>query len=113
MDDRTNEALLDMVDHAREAHAMATDGDVEDALADRTKRLAVERLLEIVGEAAGRVPPRVRKQIDLPWQDIVGLRNRLIHAYHRTDPATLIDVLVDDLPDLIARVEDWMASAGH
>jgi len=49
---------------------------------DRPLNLSLVRLLEIVGEAAGRVTIETRRRYpNIPWQDIVGLRNRLIHGY--------------------------------
>lgn len=74
--------LRHMLDHAREAVAMAK-GKTRDSLyTDRMLNLALVRLLEIVGEAASRTPPEERAQYgDIPWPGIVGLRNRLIHGY--------------------------------
>jgi len=58
--------------------------DVAEAayLSDRKLQLAVERSLEIIGEAAGRVSPEFREaHPEIPWKGIVGQRNVLIHAY--------------------------------
>ena len=50
--------------------------------ADTTLVLALERALEIVGEAAGKMPAEVRVRYpDLPWQAMIGARNRLAHRY--------------------------------
>jgi uncharacterized protein with HEPN domain len=54
---------------------------------DRIRRLAVERLLEIVGEAANSLSEDFRTQHPtVPWRDIIGLRVVLAHHYHRVDP---------------------------
>ena len=74
--------LQHMLDHAREAVAIAQGKTRDDLHGDRILNLALVRLLEIVGEAASRTPLDERAQHgDIPWAQIVGLRNRLIHGY--------------------------------
>ena len=54
---------------------------------DRLKQLAVERLLEIIGESANSLSDDFRAQYpDIAWRDIIGLRVVLAHHYHRVDP---------------------------
>jgi uncharacterized protein with HEPN domain len=54
---------------------------------DRLRQLAVERLLEIIGESANTLSDGFRAQYpDVPWRDIIGLRVALAHHYHRVDP---------------------------
>jgi uncharacterized protein with HEPN domain len=68
--------------------------------------LSLVRLLEIVSEAAGRVPAEERVRYpDLPWPEIVSLRNRLIHGYDSVDFDILWRIVSDDLPPLIAALE--------
>jgi len=51
-------------------------------MADRKTQDAVIRNLEIIGEAANKLSPELRSsQPDIPWVDIIGMRNRLIHGY--------------------------------
>lgn len=53
---------------------------------DRLLRSAVLRELEIIGEAANRISERTKKQFPhLPWKELIGMRNRLIHAYFDID----------------------------
>lgn len=69
------------------------------------------RLLEIVGEAASRVPPGEREQYSaIPWVQIVGLRNRLIHGYDNVDFDILWEIVSHDLPPLIAELEKIFSS---
>ena len=64
------------------------------------------RLLEIVGEAAARVPPDERAELpDIPWPQTVALRNRLIHGYDDVNFDILWAIIADDLPPLIAALE--------
>ncbi len=54
---------------------------------DRFRQLAVERLLEIIGESANLLTDGFRAQYpDIAWSDIIGLRIVLAHHYHRVDP---------------------------
>lgn len=70
------------------------------------------RLLEIVGEAASRVPADERTKCpSIPWTQIVGLRNRLIHGYDSVDFDILWESLTQDLPPLIAELEGRLSSA--
>ncbi len=73
---------------------------------DRQLNLALVRLLEIVGEAANRVPQEQRARIAaVPWSQIVGLRNRLIHGYDEVDFDILWRIVTLDLPRLIEALE--------
>jgi uncharacterized protein with HEPN domain len=95
-----------MRDHAREAVAFSAGRSREDLDADRQFQLALTRLVEIVGEAAGRVSELSRqRQPGIPWREIVGMRHRLIHGYDRVDLDILWEVVRRDLPDLVAKLD--------
>jgi uncharacterized protein with HEPN domain len=91
----TDVRLRHMLDAAREAVQMAQ-GKTRTALdTDRPLNLSLVRLLEIVGEAASRVPGGDRSTYsNIPWMQIVGLRNRLIHGYDNVD----FDILANRHP---------------
>src|SRR5215813_8209490 len=89
--------LRHMLDHAREAVAMASGRTRRDLDTDRQLNLSLVRLLEIVGEAAGRVPAEGRaRHSDIGWPEIIGLRNRLIHGYDSVDFDILWQIVSDD-----------------
>ncbi|MCM8794772.1 MAG: DUF86 domain-containing protein [Candidatus Omnitrophica bacterium] len=68
--------------------------------------LAVVRLVEILGEAGGRVNKQFQKaHPDIPWAVITGMRNRLVHAYFDVDLDRVWDTVRDDLPPLITHLE--------
>lgn len=95
-----------MLDHAREAIALIRGRSREGLVADRVVSLALVRLLEIIGEAAGRVSAGFqRKHATVPWSQIVSLRNRLIHGYDSVDMDILWEILSRDLPALIEALE--------
>jgi len=102
--------LRHMLDHAREAVALTRGQIRADLDSDRVLELALVRLLEIVGEAAGRVPDEQRaRYAQIPWRQIVSLRNRLIHGYDAVDKDILWQVIVQDLPPLISALEAILA----
>ena len=73
--------LRHMLDAANDAIRFAADRQRADLDGDRMLLLSLLKCIEIVGEAASRVSTRTQANLpDLPWADIVGMRNRLIHA---------------------------------
>lgn len=104
-DDQTN--ISDMLGHAREAVDMLGNDSLEVFGKDRVKQLAVTRLIEIIGEAANRVSPEMRrKNPGIAWQAIIGMRNRLIHGYDVIDYDLLWNTVIHDLPLLITSLEE-------
>jgi uncharacterized protein with HEPN domain len=102
--------LQDMLDHAREATTLIQDRSRADLTTDRVLSLALVRLLEIVGEAANRIPAEVQdRYIDIPWREIIGLRNRLVHGYGAIDLDIVWRVITADLPPLIDALEKAIA----
>lgn len=100
------------MDHAREAQAMIQGRKREDLDRDRQLNLALVRLMEVVGEAAGKIPPEDRsKYPQIPWGEIVSLRNRLIHGYDSVDFDILWQIITSDLSSLIAELEKIVPSA--
>ena len=70
---------------------------------------ALIRCVEIIGEAASRITPEFRERYsDVPWGDIIGMRNRLIHAYYDVNLDTLWKTVENDVPFLIERLEEIM-----
>ena len=95
--------LRHMLDAAVEARSFAAARSVDDLLADRILLLALVKSIEIIGEAASRMGPATRaRHPEIPWTDIVGMRNRLIHAYFDIDALRVWDTVTDDLPPLIS-----------
>lgn len=62
--------------------------------------------MEIVGEAAARVSEDTKRaHPDIPWAEIVGMRNRLVHVYFDIDLQLVWATVRDDLPTLITLLE--------
>lgn len=98
--------VLDMLIAAREAVGFAEDASFEAFVADRRTQLSIVKSIEIVGEAASRVDDEIRQAHPaIPWQDIVGMRNRLVHGYFDIDLRLVWDTVGTDLPELIGQLE--------
>ena len=83
----------------------------EDLDADRMLNLALVRLLEVVGEAAGRVDAGERSRYPrVAWTEIIGMRNRLIHGYDQVDFDLLWQIVTKDLPPLVAEIDSILAT---
>jgi uncharacterized protein with HEPN domain len=101
-----------MMDYAREAIALVSGKSREDISSDRTLGLALVRLLEIVGEAASRTSDDTRcRHPEIPWAQIVSLRNRLIHGYDSVDMDILCEILTADLPSLIEALAEVLGES--
>lgn len=102
--------LSQMLAYAREARELARGRTRADLDRERLLELSVLRILEVIGEAATRLPDEVRERHpEVPWGSVVGLRNRLIHAYDEVDLDIVWDILTLDLPDLIEKLEHMLA----
>jgi uncharacterized protein with HEPN domain len=104
--------LRQILQYAQEAVDISQGKTRHDLDQDRLVNLALTRLLEILGEAANRVPEEVRAQYpDLPWLQMIAARNRLIHGYDSVDFDILWVIIKNDLPVLIIRLQEILGSA--
>ena len=99
--------LRDMLDYARRA-VEALEGQSHDSLnSDKVLAGALERFVEVIGEAARRLSDDTREATpEVPWHEIIAMRNRLVHGYFAVDLDILWTVVHDDLPGLITTLED-------
>jgi uncharacterized protein with HEPN domain len=94
--------------------------DFESFVKDDKTTFAVIRALEIIGEAARKIPKAIRSRYpDVPWQDMTGMRDKLIHDYFGVDLRVVWKTMQTDLPplkgilDQIIREKSEKAQAGH
>ncbi len=98
--------LEDMLCSAREALEFTEGMDFAMFCHDRKTFNAVLRSLEVLGEAAKKIPKPVRaKYPDLPWQEMAGMRDKLIHEYHGVDERIVWKTVREDIPPLIPLLE--------
>lgn len=95
-----------MLDAARRAMELSENKKVGSLHAEDETALALARLLEILGEAAGKVTPELKDQHpQIPWRDIADTRNRVIHEYFDVDMKVVETIVRDDLPTLTRSLE--------
>ena len=95
-----------MLDAAEEALSFAQGKSRDDLEHNRQFALAVIRDIEIIGEAAAKVSEETRKKfVEIPWLDIICMRNHLVHACFDTDLDVVWDTLQSDLPPLVQKLK--------
>lgn len=94
--------LWDMLDAAKTVEHLIADLNFTGYEKDRKTQLAIERALEIIGEAAGRISETFRKSHpEIPWRQIIGQRNVLVHEYGEIKQDRLWKVAKENIPQLI------------
>lgn len=98
--------LLDMLLHAQGVTRSVEGKTLDEYKADEDLRLAVERRIEIIGEAANRVSAPFRMaHLEIPWKKIVAQRNVLAHEYGEIDDEIMWRLATERIPELIALLE--------
>lgn len=103
--ERDKELLQDILEHGQEALDYLAGIGFEDFQNDRRLQLVTERLMEIIGEAAGHLSDEARESIPYDWHAVRGLRNILSHQYGNIDPSVLYAASTNQLPELLERIQ--------
>lgn len=104
--------LRHMLDAALEIQQYAQSATREDLNRDRKLVHALVRPLEIIGEAASQVSKELREEIpEIPWPFIIGMRDRLIHAYFSINLDIVWSTSTEDIPPLIAELSRLLGEA--
>ena len=78
---------------------------------DQVLTLALTRLVEVAGEAANRLPTEMRMRYsEIPWREMIGMRNVLIHGYDIASVDILHAVVTQDLPRVLPRLEQMLVA---
>lgn len=105
--------LQDMIDFGEKVIAYTRGMSFETFVASDLHFDATVRNLELIGEAATRIPMKVRDaHPQIPWRMVIAARNRLIHGYLGIDNDTLWSMVQDDVPALLPKLRDMLMSGG-
>jgi len=111
-EEANNAYLWDMLDAARAIEQFTAGKKVSDYINDRMLRGAVERHLEIIGEAANKVSNSFRDaHPDVPWRRIINQRHVLAHEYGEIRHELIWNVVTDHIPELIGQLEKLVPEA--
>ena len=93
--------LHDILDSVNDVESFIDDMSFEEFVKDRKTKNAVVRSIEIIGEASKKLPVALReKYAELPWKEIIGMRDKLIHGYSGVDYETVWEAAKENLPSL-------------
>jgi len=106
--------LHQILSFSEEAVEISRGKNRQDLDNERLLNLALTRLLEMICEAANRVPEETRTQYpDLPWFQMIAARNRLIHGYDNVDFDVLWSIIKNDLPEMVVRLKKFLIKSDY
>lgn len=110
---RDQQSIQDIWNAAQEILSFTLEMSYEELASDRRTQAAVLYEIVIMGEAANRLSPEFRSNHpEIPWKDIIGMRNILAHQYEKVDTEVVWDAVRQDIPEIIVllqpciRIED-------
>jgi uncharacterized protein with HEPN domain len=102
--------LRPMLDAAREPVALTANRTWTHRNTDRALALGLVKEIEIIGEAASKVSVATQAAVPaIPWADVVGMRNRLVHAYFDINLNVVWSTVTAELPPLIRELEELVS----
>jgi len=103
---RDDAYLLDMLLAARKVMKYAEGADFKQFDQDEIMQDAIMRRIQIIGEAARKVSKEFKgEHPEIPWHEIAGMRNRLVHEYFKVITEKVWEAVQRDIPDLIIALE--------
>lgn len=104
--------IKDMIQFAERVLSYTEGLDIASFVADSRVYDATLRNIELIGEAAGRLPQDVRKAYpQIPWRRIIATRNRVAHGYLGIDDDVIWDIVQFEIPELLSKLRHLLKSA--
>jgi len=99
---KDKESVLDIIESAQKILAYTAGVTFTEFQINDEKQDAVLRRILVIGEATKRLSPEFKQLYpDIPWRDIAGIRDIIVHEYNRVDVERIWDVVENDLPILL------------
>ncbi len=101
--------IQDILDSIKDIKSFISGINFEEFKRDKKTLNAVVRSIEIIGEAAKKIPKSLRdKYYDIPWKKMSGMRDKMIHEYFGIDVEILWKVVKDDIPPLKSSIQEML-----
>jgi uncharacterized protein with HEPN domain len=102
--------LDDIVEYAKKAESFLDGVSLKEFESNEEKVLAVVRALEVIGEAARNIPKGLRKKYpQVPWSEMTGMRDKLIHDYFGVNLEVVWRTVKEDLPSMTTAVREMIS----
>jgi uncharacterized protein with HEPN domain len=101
--------LNDIVEYAQKAETFLSGISIEDFTGNEEKTLAAIRALEVIGEAARNIPKQMGKKYPgVPWDEMTGMRDKLIHDYFGVNLTVVWRTVKEDIPPMRKAVTEMI-----
>jgi uncharacterized protein with HEPN domain len=101
--------LNDIIESIADIKEFTKEMTIEDFVKDRKTTKAVVRCLEIIGEAANKIPQHIRNRYaGMPWEEISGMRNKIAHEYFGIDLNIVWQTIEEDIEPLASTVSQML-----
>lgn len=111
---RDNDYLRHILQRVDRILTATKERDFSDYSADAVLQDAIERNIEVIGEAANKISKATRDRFSqVPWAELIGARNVIIHGYIEVDPERIWDIVQRDIPELHGNITEILRCLSH
>ena len=98
--------IEDIIEHMNYAEEFINNLTFEEFANDKKTVLSVTKCIEVVGEATKHIPDSIREKYpDIPWNDLAGIRDRLVHGYFKVNLEIVWTTVTQEFPELLPKME--------
>jgi uncharacterized protein with HEPN domain len=106
--------IEDIIEHMKYAEEFIKFMTFEEFANDKKTVLSVTKCIEIVGEAAKQIPDSIREKYpEIPWRDMAGIRDRLVHGYFKVNLEIVWVTVAIEFPEIRPMIENALADANN